>query len=268
MYSNGMSEKRQAVMMAAGLGSRVGKITTVLPKALIPINGKPMIEQNIECMIEAGLSRLIMMVGYKREMFAYLVDKYQNQIEIIQVLNPKYQDYNTFSTIYYASNYFDRDTFFTTADIYLTENVYKKYGWKESDPVTYGFYLHKLVKDLPKPDWIATLGEDEIGKYIVSVDKNGFNGSMYSGITFWPVNELQFIRSRLMAADWNDPELKRMYWDEFLFPIFKTHHIHVRHMESDLEVLEVDDEDDLRAMKEYVHDPISVEDLKKSLGLL
>lgn len=184
MYSNGMSEKRQAVMMAAGLGSRVGKITTVLPKALIPINGKPMIEQNIECMIEAGLSRLIMMVGYKREMFAYLVDKYQNQIEIIQVLNPKYQDYNTFSTIYYASNYFDRDTFFTTADIYLTENVYKKYGWKESDPVTYGFYLHKLVKDLPKPDWIATLGEDEIGKYIVSVDKNGFNGSMYSGITF------------------------------------------------------------------------------------
>ena len=128
MYSNGMSEKRQAVMMAAGLGSRVGKITTVLPKALIPINGKPMIEQNIECMIEAGLSRLIMMVGYKREMFTYLVDKYQNQIEIIQVLNPKYQDYNTFSTIYYASNYFDRDTFFTTADIYLTENVYKKYG--------------------------------------------------------------------------------------------------------------------------------------------
>ena len=112
MYSNGMSEKRQAVMMAAGLGSRVGKITTVLPKALIPINGKPMIEQNIECMIEAGLSRLIMMVGYKREMFTYLVDKYQNQIEIIQVLNPKYQDYNTFSTIYYASNYFDRDTFF------------------------------------------------------------------------------------------------------------------------------------------------------------
>ena len=51
MYSNGMSEKRQAVMMAAGLGSRVGKITTVLPKALIPINGKPMIEQNIECKI-------------------------------------------------------------------------------------------------------------------------------------------------------------------------------------------------------------------------
>ena len=268
MYKNGMSEKRQAVMMAAGLGSRVGEITTILPKSLIPINGKPMIEHNIECMIEAGLSRLIMMVGYKREMFTYLVDKYKDQIEIVQVLNHKYREYNTFSTIYYASDYFDRDSFFTTADIYLTENIYKKYGWTESDPVAYGFYLHKLVKDLPKPDWIATLEEDEIGKYIVSVDKNGYNGSMYSGITYWPVEELQFIRSRLMTADWNDPSLKKKYWDEFLFPIFDSHHIHVRHMESDLEVLEVDDEDDLREMKAYLHDPVSVEDLKKSLGIM
>ena len=268
MYANGMSEKRQIVMMAAGLGSRVGEITTVLPKSLIPINGKPMIEQNIECMIEAGISRLIMMVGYKREMFTYLVDKYKDQLEIIQVLNPKYKDYNTFSTIYYASDYFDRDTFFTTADIYLTENIYKKYGWKESDPVAYGFYLHKLVKNLPKPDWMATLGTDAIGKYIISVDKNGYSGSMYSGITFWPVAELQFIRSLLLKADWNDPALKKKYWDEFLFPVFATHHIHVRHMESHLEVLEVDDEEDLREMKAYVNDPVSVEDLKKSLGLM
>lgn len=263
-----MSEKRQAVMMAAGLGTRVGEITTILPKSLIPIKGKPMIEQNIECMIEAGLSRLIMMVGYKREMLAYLVEKYRKQIEIIQVLNPKYEEYNTFSSIYYASDYFDRDTFFTTSDIYLTKNIYKKYGWKESDPVAYGFYLHKLVKNLSKPDWIATLGEDKIGKYIVSVDKNGRSGSMYSGITFWPVDELQFIKKQLMTADWKDPALKKMYWDEFLFPVFDTHHIHVRHMESDLEVLEVDDEDDLREMKDYVGDPFSVEDLKKSLGLL
>jgi len=267
MYPNGMSEKRQAVMMAAGLGSRVGEITKILPKSLIPINGKPMIEQNIECMIEAGLSRLIMVVGYKRDMFTYLVDKYKDSIEIIQVLNHRYNEYNTFSTIYIASDYFDRDTFFTTSDIYLTENIYKKYGWRESDPQTYGFYLHKLVKDLPVPDWIATLGVDEIGKYILSVDKNGRDGSMYSGISFWPVRELQFIRSLLLQADWTDPALKKKYWDEFLFPVFDSHHVHVRHMDSDLEVLEVDNEDDLRSMKAYVNDPVSVEDLKKSLGL-
>lgn len=268
MFPNGMSEKRQVVMMAAGFGSRVGEITKVLPKSLIPINGKPMIERNIECMIEAGINRLIMMVGYKRESFTYLVDKYKDQIEIIQVLNPKFEEYNTFSTIYYASEYFDRDTFFVPADIYMVENIYSKYGWKESDPKVYGFYLHKLVKNLPKPDWIATLGYDDIGKYILSVDKNGYEGSMYSGITFWPLEELLFIKSRLMTADWNDPALKKKYWDEFLFPVFENHHIHVRHMDSDLEVLEVDDEDDLREMKRIMKDSESVEDLKCRLGLL
>lgn len=268
MYPNGMSEKRQAIMMAAGFGSRVGEITRIIPKALIPINGKPMIEQNIECMIDAGLSRLVMVVGYKRELFEYLIQKYRNQIEIIQVFNPKFMEYNTFSTIYYASDYFDRDSFFTTSDIYLTENIYKKYGWKETDPLAYGFYLHKMVKNLAKPDWIAELGEDKVGKFIISVDKNGTDGSMYSGITYWPVNELQFIRSLLKEADWDDPSLKKKYWDEFLFPIFEKHHIHVRHMDSELEVLEVDDEEDLRFMKEYVKDPVSVEDLKRSLALL
>lgn len=268
MLSNGMSEKRQAIMMAAGFGSRVGEITKAIPKALIPINGKPMIEQNIECMIDAGLSRLVMMVGYKREAFQYLVEKYKDKIEIVQVYNPKYQDYNTFSTIYYASDYFDRDSFFTTADIYLTENIYKKYGWKDTDALTYGFYLHKQVKNLSKPDWIATLGKDEVGKYIISVDKNGTNGSMYSGITYWPVNELKFISGLLHNADWNDPSLKTKYWDELLFPIFDSHHIHVRHMESEFEILEVDDEEDLRFLKKYVGDPVSVEDLKRSLYLL
>lgn len=267
MYANGMSEKRQVILMAAGRGSRVGEITKVLHKSLIPVNGKPLIEQNIECMIEAGFSRIIMMVGYKREQLAYLVDKYRDHIEIIQILNPHYRDYNTFSTIYYASDYFDRDSFFAPADVYLATNIYKKYGWTAEDPKAYGFYLHKLVDNLTKPDWIASLATDEIGKYIVSVDKNGISGSLYSGITFWPVEELLYIRSLLKAADWNDPELKKKYWDEFLFPVFDQHHIHVRHMESEFETLEVDDEEDLREMKRYLNDPVSVEDLKRSLGL-
>ena len=61
--------KVQVLMMAAGFGSRVGEITQYVPKALIPVNGKPMIERHIEYMIEAGVSRLIMTVGYKKERF-------------------------------------------------------------------------------------------------------------------------------------------------------------------------------------------------------
>ena len=47
--------KVQVLMMAAGFGSRVGEITQYVPKSLIPVNGKPMIERHIEYMIEAGI---------------------------------------------------------------------------------------------------------------------------------------------------------------------------------------------------------------------
>lgn len=259
--------KTQIVMMAAGFGSRVGEITQHIPKAFIPINGKPMIERHIEFMIEAGISRLIMTVGYKKEQYAYLVEKYKGQLEIIQVLNPYYKDYNTFSTIFVASEYFDRDTFFTAADLYLAENIYAKYGWKPEDEKTYGFYLHKMVKDLEKPEWVVNLADDELGHYITSVNKSGLEGSMYSSVSFWTKKDLEFIYERLHEADWDDPALKKIYWDELLFPWFDKWHAHVRHMECNEETLEVDDENDLRILKEYVHDPVSVEDLKISLGI-
>ena len=257
--------KVQVLMMAAGFGSRVGEITQYIPNSLIPINGKPMIERHIEYMIEAGVSRLIMTVGYKSERFAYLVEKYKEQLEIIQVENPYYQEYNTFSTIYVASDYFDRDTFFVTSDLFLTENIYLKYGWKSTDSVQYGFYLHKMEKQLTRPEWVANLAQDEKGLYISSVSTTGVAGSIWSGISFWTKSDLVFINKLLHDVDWNNPATKKLFWDELFFPYYQERHIHVRHMENNNEIFEVDCEEDLVKMKEFANDPISVEDLKKML---
>lgn len=255
----------QVLMMAAGFGSRVGEITQYIPKSMIPVNGKPIIERHIEYMIEAGISRLIMTVGYKRERFEYLVDKYKDQLEIIQIENPYYRDYNTFSTIYVASELFDRDTFFVTSDLFLTENIYLKYGWKDTDSKHYSFYLHKMEKQLPRPEWVANLDEDEQGKYISSVNTQGMAGSIWSGISFWTKNDLVFIYKLLHDVDWNAPATKKMFWDELFFPYFDEWHVHVRHMEDNNEIFEVDCEEDLVEMKKYANDPVSVEELKQLL---
>ena len=257
--------KVQVLMMAAGFGSRVGEITQYIPKSLIPINGKPMIERHIEYMIEAGVSRLIMTVGYKKERFEYLVSKYKDQLEIIQVENPYYREYNTFSTIYVASDYFDRDTFFVTSDLFLTENIYLKYGWKNTDSVQYGFYLHKNEAQLPRPEWVANLGEDEKGMYITSVNTAGMAGSVWSGISFWTKSDLVFINKLLHDVDWNDPASKKLYWDELFFPYYQKWHVHVRHMENNYDIFEVDCEEDLVNLKKYVNDPVSTEELKQML---
>ena len=49
----------QALMLAAGMGKRLGKYTENATKCMVPVNGKSLIEYAIEALIEAGIKKLI-----------------------------------------------------------------------------------------------------------------------------------------------------------------------------------------------------------------
>src|SRR6478672_2156871 len=53
-----------AVVLAAGLGTRM---KSELPKVLIPVLGRPMIEYVLDALSVAGISRMIVVVGYRAE---------------------------------------------------------------------------------------------------------------------------------------------------------------------------------------------------------
>ena len=222
---------KQAIILAAGLGSRLSEITKVIPKSLIPINGKAILEKNIEFMIGAGLQRIILVTGYMHEKFMYLKEKYSGNIQIIIVYNPKYPEYNTISSMYYASKYFDMDSYVVTADLYMVENIYKKYSSKDS------FYLHMMKYNLEKPEWIAELSEEDC---IISVNKNGYGGSVYSGVSFWTKTDLLFIRKQIALTDWENPYTRNMFWDEVLFPHFNSWKVHVKHYDNNDEIFDID----------------------------
>ena len=71
-----------------------------------------------------------------------------------------------------------------------------------------------------------------------------------------------FINKLLHDVDWNDPASKKLYWDELFFPYYQEWHVHVRHMENNYDIFEVDCEEDLVNLKKYVNDPVSTEELK------
>jgi len=243
---------RQAILLAAGLGSRLGNLTKVVPKPLIPINGKPIIERNIEYIIEAGLDRVILVVGYMKEKFDYLKDKYAKEIEIIPVFNPQFKECNTISSMYYASQYFSMDSYVITADLYLRSNIYQMYSTDES------FYLQIMVKNLKKPEWIAELSKDN---YIISVNKTGYSGSMYTGMSFWKEDDLKKIKKKLLLSDMTQPEVKSLFWDELWFPEFAVSSIRVKHIENSYDFFEVDDCEDLQRLKDEEGDCESIQAL-------
>ncbi len=65
---------KQAIIPLAGLGTRLLPLTSVFPKELLPINGKPGIEYILDECIEAGVSEIIFIISNKKEM----IKKYFN----------------------------------------------------------------------------------------------------------------------------------------------------------------------------------------------
>lgn len=68
------------LVMAGGVGSRLKPLTNVLPKALIPIGDKSIIEQIMDSFIPYGCNRFFLSVNYKAEMIKYYLSSLQNDL--------------------------------------------------------------------------------------------------------------------------------------------------------------------------------------------
>jgi len=58
---------RQAIIPLAGLGTRLLPLSSVMPKELLPINGKPNLEYLLEECIQAGIKEFIFIISKNKE---------------------------------------------------------------------------------------------------------------------------------------------------------------------------------------------------------
>ena len=63
---------KQAIIPLAGLGTRLLPLTSVFPKELLPINGKPGLEYILDECIDAGVNEIIFIISNKKK----LIKKY------------------------------------------------------------------------------------------------------------------------------------------------------------------------------------------------
>ena len=59
-----ISEIKQAVILAGGMGTRLKPITDTLPKPMIPMNGKPFLEHLVKMLKEEGITEIVLLLGY------------------------------------------------------------------------------------------------------------------------------------------------------------------------------------------------------------
>ena len=110
-----------AVITAAGFGSRFVPLTFETPKGLLEVFGERMIERQIKQLHEAGITNITIMVGYLKEKFEYLIDKYQVKL----LYNPEYSSKNTLATVYYARELLrEKNMYLLVSDNWLRDNMF------------------------------------------------------------------------------------------------------------------------------------------------
>lgn len=117
----------QAVILAAGMGRRLGELTGNNTKCMLEVNGVKLIDRALECLAEHNLSRIVLVVGYKREnVKAYVGNSYKG-IEIVYVDNPIYDKTNNIYSLCLAKDYLvAEDTLLLESDLIYESAVVKR----------------------------------------------------------------------------------------------------------------------------------------------
>lgn len=113
-----------ALVLASGFGSRFVPLTYETPKGLLEVFGERMIERQIRQLHEVGITDITIMVGYLKEKFEYLIDKYQVKL----IYNPEYATKNTLATMHHAASVLrGHNCYILSSDNWMRENMYHTY---------------------------------------------------------------------------------------------------------------------------------------------
>ena len=214
-----------AIILAAGLGSRLKEITKSKHKALIEIKGIPNIERTILYLKEAGIDEIYIVTGYLSSQFEYLTYKYGGKL----IKNNKYREYNNIYSFYLASKYLS-DSYVIDSDVVLFKNIFL-------DKPVFSTYYTIIRPESDELEWNPILNEKGIVTDIIISSRHL---PSLLGISFWNLGDSKKILAELEKYNkLSVLEDSKLYWDNIPMSLLGSMEIRVREL-SICDAYEVD----------------------------
>lgn len=218
-----------AVIMAAGMSSRFAPLSYEKPKGLLVVKGEVLIERQIRQLKDAGIDDITVVVGYMKEKFFYLQEKFGVKI----VINDDYFRFNNPSTLIRVKDRL-KNTFICSSDNYFVDNVFESY--------VYESYYAAVFQEGESDEWgLITDNNDRI----IKIDHSPKDMWIMLGHVYFSRNfSTKFVQ--ILEKQYNKVSIRYELWEHILEENLKELPMVIRRYNSDV-IREFDSLEELRS---------------------
>ncbi len=220
-----------AIILAAGKSSRFAPFTYERPKGLFRVKGEILIERQIEQLHEAGVREIYVVVGYMKEKFFYLEQKYGVSL----IVNNEFGKKGNLYSLYVARSHL-ANTYICCADHYFVKNPFL---YKNPDNRSYRACAYREGKFR---EFAVECSDADV---ITGMTVGGRDSLAMVGHAYMNEKFSELFR-KLIEEEINDFGVATMFWEEFYSKHSKKLTFYKQEFQPN-EVLEFDNIDDLRA---------------------
>lgn len=186
---------RHAVILAAGPGLRMVPVNHT-PKGLLTVDGEALIERIISQLKRTGINNISVVVGYRRECFAYLAGMYQ--VELIE--NPDWAGGDSLHSLACAAHLLD-NCYIINSDVWCGESMFSRSEYNSWYAVRSYYDENSILRVSREQELVGARGEG--------------GGNAMCGIAYLCRDDAAAVRENIRRME-ADPAYRHAVWEEAL----------------------------------------------------
>jgi histidinol-phosphate/aromatic aminotransferase/cobyric acid decarboxylase-like protein/CTP:phosphocholine cytidylyltransferase-like protein len=180
---------RRAVILAAGLGSRLAPLTIGAPKCLTEINGRPILLRALKALARQGISEAVIVVGHHADKVRERVGTNLYGLNITYVDAPRYVTTNNIHSLWDARDFCEEDILLLEGDVVFDEDVLTQLLEQPRSAAAVVPYQRELSGTVVRCDPNGTITE-----FVLARDQDG----AFSGEGTFKTANIYLLRGEMM----------------------------------------------------------------------